>query len=300
MTTPKAFSIITPDGNPDSMKIITEGSWNGEVVYCSRERYLTARNEPRYKQQLERPGVYILIGASDDSPLPKIYIGEGDPIINRLSQHGLKKDFWDALIYVISLNNTLDKVQIQYIESKLVSLAKLAKTTILENGNAPQQPSLNLVSETNATNSLTNVMDCIRMLGFNFFEIAKTSVKKLETTKQTVVLGLDGLFTFTGNVRKQSIRAFGTYENGKFTVQKGSQCTIDLSPDCPKGVELMRKELKKNGVLESHAEGNALTFAQDYSFNSPSAASGFIAGRASNGKQEWKSAEGKPLADYLK
>ena len=71
MSTPKAFSIITPDVNPDSMKIITEGNWNGEMVFCSRERYLTARNEPRYKQQLERPGVYILIGASDDSSFPK-------------------------------------------------------------------------------------------------------------------------------------------------------------------------------------------------------------------------------------
>ena len=110
MSTPKAFSIITPDGNPDSMKIITEGNWNGEMVFCSRERYLTARNEPRYKQQLERPGVYILIGASDDSSFPKIYVGEGDPINTRLSQHDVKKDFWDALIYVTSLNNTLDKV----------------------------------------------------------------------------------------------------------------------------------------------------------------------------------------------
>jgi hypothetical protein len=294
MSTPKAFSIITPDGNPDSMKIITEGNWNGEMVFCSRERYLTARNEPRYKQQLERPGVYILIGSSDDSSFPKIYVGEGDPINTRLSQHDVKKDFWDTLIYVTSLNNTLDKVQIQFIESKLVSLAKEAKTTTLENGNVPQPPSLNLASETNATNALRNVTDCVRMLGFNFFEIAKTP------GKTRVGLGLQGLFMFDGTVRKQTIHAVGTYNDGKIIVQKGSQCTVDVSPDCPKGYIPMREQLKKNGVLKLQTDGNALIFTQDYAFNSPSAASGFIAGRASNGKTEWKSADKKPLAEYLK
>jgi 5-methylcytosine-specific restriction protein B len=62
----------------------------------------------------------------------------------------------------------------------------------------------------------------------------------------------------------------------------------------------MREQLKKNGVLKLQTDGNALVFTQDYAFNSPSAASGFIAGRASNGKTEWKSADKKPLAEYLK
>lgn len=46
MTNAKAYTIITPDGNPDSMKIISEGNWNGEIVFSSRERYLTPGAKP--------------------------------------------------------------------------------------------------------------------------------------------------------------------------------------------------------------------------------------------------------------
>ena len=89
MSIAKSYTIVTPDGNPDSIKIVSEGNWNGEMVVCSRDRYLSLRKNPEYTHLLDRPGVYVLIGKNEESQLPLIYIGEGDPIRDRLSQHEL-------------------------------------------------------------------------------------------------------------------------------------------------------------------------------------------------------------------
>lgn len=44
------------------------------------------------RKELERAGVYILMGeSSDKSSFPTIYIGEGDPILDRLKNHNANK-----------------------------------------------------------------------------------------------------------------------------------------------------------------------------------------------------------------
>ena len=49
------------------------------------------------------------------------------------------------------------------------------------------------------------------------------------------------------------------------------------------------------GVLE-HA-GEVYRLAQDYTFNSPSTAAGVLLGRSSNGRVEWKDANGRSLKE---
>ena len=55
----------------------------------------------------------------------------------------------------------------------------------------------------------------------------------------------------------------------------------------------LRSGLKNRGVLA--AEGDHFTFAQDYTFNSPSQAAGAMLGRVANGLIEWKDDQGRTL-----
>ena len=41
--------------------------------------------------------------------------------------------------------------------------------------------------------------------------------------------------------------------------------------------------------------GDALVFAQDYAFSSPSTAAGVVLGRSANGRTEWKDQQGRTL-----
>lgn len=42
-------------------------------------------------------------------------------------------------------------------------------------------------------------------------------------------------------------------------------------------------------------QGNVYVFTQDYAFNSPSLASTVVLGRSSNGRTDWKDAQGRSL-----
>jgi hypothetical protein len=59
------------------------------------------------------------------------------------------------------------------------------------------------------------------------------------------------------------------------------------------GAAELRADLLKNGVLV--AEGAALRFKQDYVFSSPSTASDIVLGGCTNGRTQWKDAQGRTL-----
>ena len=47
--------------------------------------------------------MYVLVGSPGESILPTIYVGEGDPVKNRLNQHYGRKDFWDWAVFFVGL-----------------------------------------------------------------------------------------------------------------------------------------------------------------------------------------------------
>lgn len=57
----------------------------------------------------------------------------------------------------------------------------------------------------------------------------------------------------------------------------------------------LRKALVENGVFEDAGASYRLT--QDYTFNSPSTAAGVLLGRPTNGRVDWKDAQGRTLKE---
>ena len=94
------------------------------------------------RPELQRAGVYLLVGPDEQSQLPRLYVGEGDPVGPRLDQHAKNKDFWTHAVTFTSNDEHLHKAHVQFLESHLIELAKAAKRCSLDNGNAPVPPSL--------------------------------------------------------------------------------------------------------------------------------------------------------------
>ena len=86
---PFSIKIFVPGGDPDGLRIVEKSNWTGVGVVFNRTTYKQAVSRPEFN----RTGVYVLVGASENSALPKIYVGEGDPVKDRLNQHYGKKDF---------------------------------------------------------------------------------------------------------------------------------------------------------------------------------------------------------------
>ena len=272
---PYSIRIFLPGGDPDGIRTIEKSNWSGAGLVIPR----ALLNEAKARKELSRTGVYVLVGPPEDSGLPRLYVGEGDPIKPRLEQHAAKKDFWTSCIAFTSKDENLNKAHVQYLESQLYSAAAQAKRCVLDNGNAPALPSLSEADAADAEGFLSEIMLCFPVLGINAF----TAGPPIQKNAKWLTISAKG------------IKAEGMESSEGFVVRAGSGAVSSEVPSCHAYLKELRAALLANGVLKP--AGDDFQFTQDYVFPSPSTAAGVVQGRSANGRLDWKTKDGKTLKD---
>lgn len=147
--------LLAPTGALSSLAVFERDDWNGaRGVIFSRTTWDDARQRP----ELANPGVYVLIGEN------KAYVGEGDPVLERLRTHHLNRPFWARALVLTSQSGQFNKAHVQYLEAKLCGL--LAAHYRLENKVMPAVPVLSEFDHVWAAQALANVVDLLRCFGF--------------------------------------------------------------------------------------------------------------------------------------
>lgn len=272
---PFSIHIFLPDGTPDGVRVIEKDNWLGVGLVCPRARFQDAKSRPEFN----KPGVYVLLGPSDESDLPKVYIGQGDTALPRLEQHFSKKDFWTSLILFVSQTDFLDKTRIEYLESRLCVLAGEAKRCVLDNKQTPQPPTLSEAAQAAVNGFLEEMLPIYPLLGVTAFE--RPQVMRLEVTRYVL--------------RARGIEARGYEEGSGFVVLAGSQVAGDFVPSAANYLQTLRAALQERGVIADRGDG--LRLAQDYTFDSPSTAAGVVVGRTVNGREMWRDEAGSTLKE---
>ncbi|MCG7853135.1 MAG: GIY-YIG nuclease family protein [Methanosarcinaceae archaeon] len=273
MSKPYSIKIFLPGGDPDGLRIIEKSNWSGVGLVIPRPLFGAGKQ----RKEIARTGVYVLFGPPEESGLPRVYVGEGDPIRPRLEQHAAKKDFWTSCIAFTSKDENLNKAHVQYLEARLIALATQSKRCVLDNGNAPTLPSLSEADAADSEGFLAEMLLCFPVLGLGVFS-TPSSVK---VPGKTLYLAAKG------------VRAQGVERAGGFVVKAGSGAVKTEVPSCHAYLKELRAALVKNGALK--ISGDGYTFAQDYVFTSPSTAAGVVLGRSVNGRIEWQTKDGKTL-----
>lgn len=276
MPRPYSIKIFVPAGDPEGIRIIEKSNWSGAGLVIPRALF----GEGRQRREMSRTGVYVLVGPSEDSGLPRVYVGEGDPIRPRLEQHAAKKDFWTTCFSFTSKDENLNKAHVQFLESRLVALAAEAKRCTLDNGNAPALPSMSEADAADAEGFLSEMLLCFPILGLGVF------------SSESPARALGRAYFLNG----KGVKAEGREVADGFLVKERSEAVLAATPTCHNYVVELREALAKNGVLKPTAK--TYVFTQDYAFASPSTASAVVLGRTSNGRVEWRSKEGKSLKEY--
>jgi hypothetical protein len=272
---PFSIRVFVPDGDPDGLRIVEKSNWTGVGVVFNRTNYKHVVARPEFS----RTGVYVLIGISDDSALPTIYVGEGDPVKDRLNIHYSKKDFWEWAVFFVTKDNSLNKAHVQRLECRLIALAQAAKQCKLDNGNCPLPPTLSEAEVADVESFLLDMLSIFPLIGLGVFE--KTVAKK--SARELLI------------IESKGIRASG-YEDAKgFVICKGSQLVKEEGGSIHRFAATLRKDLLEQGVLV--IEGQNLVLTQDYTFNSPSSAAGVVLGRSASGPFEWKTRNGVTLKE---
>ena len=267
------FSVLVPDGEPDGLRIIEKWGWVGQCTFFPRTIWKRAKE----RKELSHPGVYMVWGNSEDDVLPRTYIGEGEDVLDRLDDHNRTLDFWTHAVSFTSMDNSLNKAHIKYLEAKLLERAKGASRCTLENSQFPPAPTLSEAVKAQADHFLADLLLCLPLIGIDFFEIP------LAQGEQTVDLLLQG----------KGITAHGYEDAMGFVVRTGSRAVKEETNSISSQISKLRKSLIDNGVLED--TGQSYLLVQDYAFKSPSAASDTLLAGSTNGRIQWKDANGITL-----
>lgn len=276
---PFSLRIFVAAGDPDGLQVVERTNWIGKAIVFPRSLYATVRSRAEFDQT----GVYILIGLRDDGLGERLYIGEGDPVADRVAAHVKEKEFWSKALFFVA-PGFLNKAHVQFLEARLIQLARRAKRAELENGNNPTEPSLSEADRADMEVFLNNMLGMLPVLGVSAFDLVFD--KPVAEPNQDLTCSGRGA-TATGRDTAQG-----------FVVLAGSDAVLKETDSLKKhfpNVSALRGVLLANGVLVEH--GDKLKFTQDYTFNSPSLAAAVVMGINSSGRVDWKAADGRTLKE---
>ncbi|MFO1389123.1 GIY-YIG nuclease family protein [Cellvibrio sp.] len=166
MNKPYTIRMFIPNGNPSSLKIIDKMNWTGVGLEISRPSW----NEYRNREELNRAGVYILVGYQEGDDLPTLYIGQGDGIRNRIDSHEKNKPFWDKALIFVSSNHGLNRAHITWLEWALITKAQLANRCKIDNSVTPSEPVLSQSEKADTLEFLHEILSILPLLEVKIFE----------------------------------------------------------------------------------------------------------------------------------
>ncbi len=121
------IELFLPRGDAKSLRTAEISNWTGKAIAAPR----TELDELLAREELERAGVYILLGSDPATNAPSAYIGEAEIIRDRLRQHKTR-EFWVSAIVFVSKDENLTKAHVRYLESRLLAEAAQVNRCALE------------------------------------------------------------------------------------------------------------------------------------------------------------------------
>jgi len=275
----KTIRIYLANDNMDGLKTVEIS--NGTVKATVFSRPLL--REFSHRSEASRPGVYMLYGYTANENTPMLYIGEGDPVGERLKDHGNEKDFWTEAFVFTAKDDYFTKTQIKFLESKLIKLAKEADRISLNNVQFPNVPTISEADQDEAEEFLEMIQLIIKVLHLDFFE--EMSWLPIEPVQDELIYE----YKTKKAVAKMAIR------NGKYVILSGSTVVKECMQSITASVGNYRDKLINDEILKAH-DDDLYIAVKDIPFNSSSYAAAIIYGGSVSGPIVWK-CNGKTLKE---
>ena len=287
----RSIRIFLVDGISSGTRTAELGLSTIKALVVPRASLAAATQRPEVK----KTGVYVLIGQDAElSNLKRIYIGEGDTAINRISAHNkdAEKDFWDEVVVFVSKDDNLTKAHVRYVEARLIAMAKDAKRSVVTNGTAPdEQGMLPEPDQVEMDEFIAQARLLLGALGYDIFEPPKTPPvnNPVVANAQQHPISAAPNFKFAGANFDATLLV--DQNSGQFLVQSGSKARKIETPSLQPTYKNLRAQLIQSGVLRDF-DGETYLFTQDYAFSAPTPAAQVVCGSTANGRTAWKTALG--------
>lgn len=276
----KKLIIYMMEDSGEGPKTIEIGNWSGKAIFSPR----STLKKLMQRDEFYRPGVYFLKGLPKTSEYSEsIYIGEAEELRSRLKQHLTGDKDFESILAFISKDELLTKAHIRYLESRLITLAREAKTSSVENTNSPKLSWLSEADIDDMEYFLQQIALILPTVGIQ----ALIPTVKHDLPKEPI----ETQDSLTYQLKSKHLIAWMRETDDGFIILRGSQCSKETAKSIGEGWIRLRKKFLENGVLVDR--GVTYEFVDNTIFSSPSAASSVILGRQSAGPLYWVTPEGK-------
>lgn len=279
----RKITIYLADATASGIRHVEIVNWSGQAIYSPRSRF----PELSKWDEAKRPGVYFLFERQSNDTENRVYVGESENVIKRLTEHDRQKDFWNELVIFTSKDDNLTKSHIKYLESRLTFLATQAERYKIENGNKPPESSLPRADRDTMEEFIDNMRIVLGTLGHKVLEPLRITPKKDEQIKEHTVVGMPLTFSF------KNIKAHGQVTDDGFLLLAGSEVSTSASKHLSPGWRAIREKWVEDGILT--LSGNNYRLEKDSLLSSSSCAAAVVAGGPRSGPQSWQDETGSTL-----
>ena len=274
--TSATIKLFLPRGEAKSLRTAEISNWTGKAVAAPR----TELNELLAREELDKAGVYILIGSDPLTNAAHAYIGEAEVIRDRLKQHKTK-EFWVSVIVFVSKDENLTKAHVRYLENRLLAEAVQVNRFTLEQNQAGGSK-LPESDREDMEVFLAHIRQLLPVLGSDILAPIAQATAKAQPGGMLLC-------------RVKGAEAKGQRTANGFVVFQGSTAVLEERPSAESYpyVVAQRKQLIADGTIVE--KNGFLVFTKDAESSSPSAASVVIHGGSANGLTSWKTKDGRSL-----
>jgi len=256
----RTIRLFLVEGNTNALITAELSNWTGKGFKIPRIKV----KEYSQRDELKGAGLYLLFGKNEQNQ-DATYIGEGEPVVDRILDHVAKKDFWNEVIVFVSKDKYLNKASIKYLENRIYQSVKIADRYDVINNNVPTQSGVSEAEQAELEEFLSNVKLLTATLGHRVFEELKETIDNESNFPSQF---------FCKN--SAGISAAGSPSTEGFIVFRNSSFTNITHPSLTESIRNERAKMINDQLLSQ--KGEFLLLNKDYTFNSSSRAAAMVLG----------------------
>ena len=295
----KTIQIYLPKGNPRGLRLAEMTTRTVRLIEIPRIHISDFFAMPDANQV----GLYFLIGETESTDKPLLYVGQTGDLKRRLSQHD-DKDFWTRAFVMLSTNNTMTQTHALYMEHKAIATATQVGRYEIKNGNNGNKPHTPDPLKADCEELFYTLDVLLSTLGQPIFE--SLSIKESSNFKnqfsddvgipsisnvETVITDPKPLLFYCKTIDAD---AKGYYDDDGFVVLEGSLFRKKQISSLGKWSARKQEEMVTEGLLINY-DHKSYRLTKNYLFKTPSGAGQMVTGRNANGWLVWKNEAGETL-----
>ncbi len=160
MAKAKTINLLLNDGSLKGVISMEDSSWNKGELYSAPRGSV---DDLLSTDACSRYGVYLLL--SEDM----VYIGQASDLAKRIKQHIIGKSWWERVVILTTSDDSLNRADLDYIESFLIAKAGSVGKLDCDNKNVGNKQKLSRFREVEIQQYIEEALFLLELIGIGVF-----------------------------------------------------------------------------------------------------------------------------------